>query len=149
MDGGGMAELRHPKNRSTEYCAGQLHAAVGTLQALSGLSRRPMTVASVVASAVAAPSKKIDDQLFEVGKYLLEAMRKGGAHHRAAKEIFRALPDLLDGCGRRLLTSLNSEQHRADFLEGVEHQLAVYRGDGALLRQLLGQGAGADRNQQP
>lgn len=131
-----MGGLREPKDRTKEYYAGQLHAAVGTLQLLSGLSRPRMFSAAVVNRAVTAPSKEVKIPLFEVGKYLDESLNKSEAHRRAATEIHGSLPELLHGCGPELLDSMKSEQGRVDFRQGLEDQLSVYRGD-ALLARLL------------
>lgn len=121
-----MAGLRDVEERTRAYRAGQLHAAVAALQNLAGFGGNRLMSPGYVSLAAETPGKKIREELFEAGHYLIKAGERSPARGVAAGEIFEALPGLLRACGGRLIDRLDAAD-RPDFKDGCRDQFAVYR----------------------
>ncbi|MFD9498849.1 hypothetical protein [Streptomyces sp. NPDC060035] len=102
------------------FRCGQLYAALAALQECSDGPHHSLGRSATVKDILRAPSKVLNDHLWQVGKYLITARNRGeGA---AAAVLFRSIPDLLPT--RKEPPYALDPGQREQFRLGVEAQKA-------------------------
>ncbi|MBT2441136.1 hypothetical protein J7E93_13655 [Streptomyces sp. ISL-36] len=122
-----MSETEH----RAAYLCGQLHAALRALESIGARTNKLAETAALYETA-RSPQNKLRQHLRLAGEHIVAAVERGGAHAKAATEVFQGIPALIPAKGIPSGALGNSDS--ALFSDGYNDQLSAYKEKyGALL----------------